>query len=92
MAEVSDGALSSMVCKKLWRLLKEGMFLASVPTSVSEGTGIRTVVGLVPDGVTGVRIHASNARPRTVPVVENVFALRDRGRAFPESIELIRGG
>jgi hypothetical protein len=48
------------------------------------------VIGLVPDGVTKVRIHASGARPITVPVEENVFALRDKGRAFAESIELVR--
>jgi hypothetical protein len=81
----------SVACARLSRVLEAGIFIASVPVSGQRSSGFRSVIGLVPDGVSRVHIHASGARPRTVPVVGNVFALRDHGRAFPESIDLIRG-
>jgi hypothetical protein len=86
------GGTAGFTCTRLGRALKEGIFIASVPASFPEGARTRSVVGVVPNGVHRVRIRAGNARPRTVTVVENVFALRDHSRAFPESIELIRGG
>jgi hypothetical protein len=92
LVESADRGSGNFACSQLAHVLKEGMYIASVPSGAPGAPRFRTVVGLVPDGVSLVRIHASNARPRTVPVVENVFALRDHGRAFPESIDLIRGG
>jgi len=80
----------SVVCARISHAVKAGMFLASVPANAQRTSKFRTVIGVVPDGVSEVRIHASGARPRLAPVVENVFVLRDHGRAFPESIELVR--
>ncbi len=82
----------SVACARLTRVLEAGMFIASVPASDPQASSFRSVIGLVPNGVSKVRIHAGDAHPKTVPVVENVFALRDHGRAFPESIDLVRGG
>jgi len=90
LIEVAGGRAGSVACTRLARAVRAGMYIASVPAGVPGTSDLRTVVGLVPDGVERVRIHAHGARPLTVPVVENVFALRDHGRAFPESIELIR--
>jgi hypothetical protein len=83
-------ASPSIACTRLKRVLKGGMFIASVPAKGVGVSPIRSVVGLVPNGVSRVRILASGAHPRTVPVEENVFALRDEGRAVPESIEFVR--
>ena len=88
----ASGGPPSLACTRLGRVLKAGTFIASVPANGLGSSPIRSVIGLVPDGVAKVRIHASGARPITVSVEENVFALRDKGRAFPESIELVRSG
>lgn len=87
---VQQRPAASVACTRLENVLKKGMFISSVPSQVSRTARYRVIVGLAPDGVAAVRIHARYARPRTAPVVENVFALRDHGRAFPESIELVR--
>ncbi|MDX6635536.1 MAG: hypothetical protein QOF06_1739 [Solirubrobacterales bacterium] len=91
LVESADRGSGNFACSQLFRVLREGTFIASVPSGAPGASRFRTVVGLVPDGVTRVRIHASKARPISVRVTENVFALRDEGRAFPESIELVRG-
>ena len=80
---------SSVTCKKADGVIREGLFTASVPSSAS--SGMRLIMGVVPDGVSLVRVQAKGAPPQTVPVAENVFSLRDHRRAFPESIELVRG-
>ena len=66
------------------------MFIASVPSNSPETSSIRTVVGIVPDGVDRVRINSSGANPKTIPVEANVFSLRDKSDAFPESIDFAK--
>jgi hypothetical protein len=90
LLNLTDPASAAFACKRLRRVLSEGMFLAMVPAGSLGGDPMRTIVGIAPNGTSGVRIHAKGARVRAVGVQENVFALRDEGRAFPESIELIR--
>lgn len=90
LVEVAEGRAGSVACTRLARAAKAGIYIASVPSGAPGASDFRTVVGLVPDGVKRVRLHAKGARPQTAPVAENVFALRDHGRAFPESIELVR--
>jgi|GEM_PF-3795448 len=92
MAEMSQGALASFACMRLSRVVREGMFIASVPSNAPMSSDFRSVVGIVPDEVVKVGIYAHGARPQIAPVVENVFSLRDKSRAFPESIELIGRG
>jgi len=92
LVDGGSGESPSFVCNAVHRVVKSGMFLASVPTSSAQSMSMRWIVGVVPDGIVRVRIRAPGAKLRQVPVVENVFALRDHGRAFPESIDLIRGG
>lgn len=90
LVESADSGSGNFACSQPARVRREGTFMASVPSGAPGASKFRTVVGLVPDGVSRVRIHASGGRPISVRVSENVFALRDEGRAFPESIELIR--
>jgi hypothetical protein len=91
LVEGVDQGAGNFACSRLARVRRDGMFIASVPSDAPESSRIRTVIGLVPDGVTRVSIRASGVRAQFVPVMDNVFALRDHGRAFPESIDLIRG-
>jgi hypothetical protein len=88
LVESADSGSGNFACSQLARVRREGTFIASVPSGAPGASKFRTVVGLVPDGVTRVRIYASGGRPISVKVSENVFALRDEGRAFPESIKL----
>ncbi len=77
-------------CKARTRVQREGFFIATVPNESLAGSKVRRVVGVAPDGVKAVRIHSKGVRDRTALVSENVFALRDKGKAFPESLTLIR--
>lgn len=92
LVQANTNEVPGLACSHLRQVLANGMFVASVPSGAAGASSVRTVVGIVPNGVARVRIVAENAKPKTVPVVDNVFSLRDEGRAFPESIELIRSG
>jgi hypothetical protein len=92
LVQANTNEVPGLACSHLRQVLANGMFVASVPNGVAGASSVRTVVGIVPNGVARVRIVAENAKPKTAPVVDNVFSLRDEGRAFPESIELIRSG
>lgn len=84
------GEAPTLGCSRVRHVLKEGTFIASVPAASADPSSSRTVVGLAPDGIRVVRIHFARTHPKAVPVIENTFALRDKGKDFPESIELIK--
>lgn len=90
LVQANMNEVPGLACSQLRHVLANGMFVASVPSGAAGASSVRTVVGIVPNGVARVRIVAENAKPKTVPVVDNVFSLRDEGRAIPKSIELIR--
>jgi hypothetical protein len=71
------------------QVLHEGTYLASIPARSKPNGPKRNIVGLAPDGIQRVRIQFQQTPPRTVPVVENTFSLRDQGSDFPQSIELV---
>lgn len=77
-------------CKAERNVQREGIFIATVPTTSLAGSELRSVVGIAPDGVEAVRIQSKGARDRTALVLGNVFALQDDGKAFPESITFVR--
>ena len=83
-----SGGASSVGCSQIRRVLREGTYIASIPAD-PRGELTRSIAGLVPDGIRRVRIRFRRAHPQIVDVVENTFALRDQGRDFPESIQLI---
>jgi hypothetical protein len=77
-------------CKETGSVRTEGFFIATVPNESLAGSEVRSVVGIAPDEVNSVRIHSKGVRDHTALVRKNVFALRDKGKAFPESLTLIR--
>jgi hypothetical protein len=92
LVDASPEEAPSLVCNAVHRVVKAGLFLASVPAGRLNRTPTRTIVGLVPNAVKLVRVYTSAGRAKMSRVVNNVFAVRDAGRAFPESIELVRRG
>lgn len=89
-AKASQNGPASAVCSPTDRVLREGVYFAAVPPASAGASKKRTIIGLAPDGVVKVRVLAEGVRPKVTRVVENVFAVQDESRAFPESIQLIR--
>ena len=87
-------------CTATGRLLRDGMFVASLAADPSQADGAfassraepgrRVVFGVVPDRARTVRVHTPGVTPATAQVSENSFALRDETDAPPETITFIR--
>ena len=71
-------------CTRTDRAVRKGMFDASIfDASKTRPQGARVVVGLVPDGVSDVRVSASAP---AVAVIENTFIVRDAVLKPPERL------
>jgi hypothetical protein len=84
-----EGEVRGLGCRPLEQVLREGTYLASIPTPSRPIDANRNIVGIAPDGIRKVRIQFDQTRPRTVPVIENTFSLRDKGSDFPTRIDLL---
>lgn len=80
----------SWACKQIKRVVREGMYVASIPVKVPGAVPVRTITGIVPDGTRTVRIGIEGERTRRVTVKQNVFSLRDQHAGVPKSLELVR--
>jgi hypothetical protein len=91
LVEVRAEVTGNVACKRIGRAVREGTYIAVVPTTAPNASQFRSVVGLVPDGVVGVAIVSDGSWSRSVPVTENTFSLTDKDRGFPEAIKLVWG-
>jgi hypothetical protein len=85
-----DGT-AAFVCAAKHHFLREGLYIASVPTdSAYLHSTRRVIVGVAPDGNRAVILHAPGYRTAELPVRHNTFVLRDSSQVQPETVQLIR--
>lgn len=81
----------AVTCTPIGEILSSGMFVASLQDPSMKAPGPqREIVGLAPDGTSGVRVLTPGYRTVTVGVNRNVFVQRDNIPASPQTVILLR--
>lgn len=76
-----------MTCTSIAEALKHGVVTAMLPKNPLSSVERRLIVGIVPDGISTVVVSTPGNKSPVVPVVRNVFVLRDSVNEPPESVE-----
>lgn len=84
-----SGTNPSQSCAPSQRVIKHGLFAATLPTSGGQTRSHRMVFGIVPDRAHEVRIQTPGFASATVRVKWNTFTVRDRLTEPPEAMVLV---
>lgn len=87
VVEQANSGASSRACAPTKYVVAHGVGIVSIGAGHSRSSGHRLIVGVAPNGTRQVLVHTDGS-VATVPVVGNVFTLRDSSSNPPERLTL----